>query len=206
MPGLNTGDILQIQYRGTLFGQRVINSLHYRVYASSTTESYVQACIDVGFAMYNGVITPGLALADAQAPEYNLDAIRVQKVNGIRGRYVDYQVNQPGVHAGECTTANVAAVITKRTDTASRRGLGSIHIPGIPSVGYSGAKLTAAYKLKIDAVSARLINPFTVPAETTACQPILWAKLTDPVYRVLTGTFVQTTLRVMRRRTFGVGE
>lgn len=206
MAGLETGDILQCSFRGTLFGQRVLNVLHYRVYADSTTGNYVTACAGVGAALYSGVITPGLTMARAQAPEYNLDVIRVQKVNGARGRYVDTVINQPGLNAGSCTASNVAATITKRTDNGTRRGLGSLHLPGIPDTGYANGSLTAPYKLLIDAISACLLNPFVVTLETTGLTPVLWSNRSPTVYLPLTSTVTQTTLRTMRRRTVGVGK
>jgi len=206
MAGLNTGDILQISFVGTLFSQRVLNVLHYRVTADSTSPSYVTAAGAVGFQMQSGVVTPGLAMLAAQGPEYNLDYIRVQKVNGTRLRYVDYAVNLPGTVAGNCTAPNIAATITKKTENGTRHGIGSLHLPGIPSNGYANGVLDATYKLLVDAISARLINPFTVQLETTQCQPILWSKSIDPVYHPLTNTVVQNTIRVMRRRTVGVGK
>ena len=205
MAGLNVGDIVSVTYWGTLFAQRVMNVLHYRISVDSTAATYEEAAEDLAFSMISGASSPGLAMLDAQGAEYTCNEVRVQKVNGLRERYVPYLANLSGVHAGACTTPNVSAVIIKRSASVSRRGLGTFHLPGIPETGYVNGALTAGYTTLMNLIAARLLNPVTVVLETTVANPVLWTIGSDPVYYPLVTATTVPTLRIMRRRTVGLG-
>lgn len=205
MPGLDTGEIVSVTFWGTLFAQRVMNVLHYRVTTPSTTDSYEVAAKKVGDAMHTGVVTPGLTMLAAMGSEYTMNEVRVQRVHPTRGRYVSSNVDLPGTHAGDCTSPNVSAVIIKKSASVSRHGLGTFHLPGIPETGYSAGFLTPAYQLLIDAISATLVNPTTVVGDALVVAPVIWTPADGEVYYPIIGTTVVSTLRIMRRRTVGLG-
>jgi hypothetical protein len=205
MAGLNVGDIVSVTFGGTLFSQRVMNVLHYRVSISSDSPSYVEASRRVAFAMQQGMVSPGLTMLAAQAPEYVLDWVRVQKVNAARERYVQYSVGNPGTYAGVCTSPNVSAVLLKKSESVSRRGLGTFHLPGLPQEGYVGGYLTPAYQEKMNAIGATLLNPVTPVNDAVTVQPVIWTPADGLVYYPITATTLITTLRIMRRRTVGLG-
>jgi hypothetical protein len=205
MAGLNVGDIVSVTYWGTLFSQRVMNVLHYRVTVDSTDPTYVGAAAALAFAMGSGAVSPGLAMLAAQGPQYTLDEIRVQKVNGLRERYVSASFGLPGTHADDVTSPNVSAVLLKKSASVSRRGLGTFHLPGIPETGYAAGYLTPAYQILINAIGARLLNPVTPVLEALVVQPVIWTPTGDPIYYPVIGTTLVTTLRIMRRRTVGLG-
>lgn len=205
MAGLVTGDIVSVTYWGTLFSQRVMNVLKYRIGADSTDPTYQGAAAKLAFAMYSGPTSPGLAMLSAQGPEYKLDEVRVQKINGGRERYVSSFADLPGTYAGNCTSPNVSAVLIKKSAAITRRGLGTFHLPGIPEQGYTGGYLTPAYQVKINQIGARLINVVTPILETMVAQPVIWTPADAQIYFPIISTTLITTLRIMRRRTVGLG-
>lgn len=205
MAGLNVGEIVSVTYWGTLFAQRVMNVLHYRVSISSTDPSYVGAAAKLAGAMYSGVQSPGLPMLDAQGPEYQLDEVRVQRLSPARERYVSSNAGLPGTYAGACTSPNVTAVLIKKSASVSRHGLGTFHLPGIPAAGYAAGYLTAPYQIKMNAIGARLVNPVQPVLEALVVNPVIWTPADGLVYYPITGTTLVTTLRIMRRRTVGLG-
>lgn len=205
MAGLNTGEIVSITFMGRLFGQRVMNVLHYRVTASSTDPTYEGAAYKLAAAMQVGTASPGLSMLAAQGPEYRLESIRCQLVHPVRERYVEYPVNNSGTNAGNCTSPNVSAVIIKKAAAITRHGLGTFHLPGIPETGYVAGALTGAYTTLMTTIAAKLLNDVTPVLEVLTVQPVLWTPADGIVYFPLVTAYVIPTLRIMRRRTVGLG-
>jgi len=119
-------------------------------------------------------------------------------------------------NAGQvCDTPNIAAVITKKTTLGARKGIGATHIRWVPADAYSAGLLEAPYKAGLVTFTA-LMEEIQFNALTgTGWRPIVLNKelipgSTPPKYRIvggtpITSTMVQDQVRVMRRRTVGLG-
>lgn len=206
MAGLNINDVVSVSYRGRVLGQRTVNTLHYRITTASTNANTLAALSSWGLAYSTGPVSPTLPLLAAMPQNWVLEQIRVQRVYPVRSAYIDFQDGRPGQIAVDAETTNINATITKRTPSGTRNGIGSFHAPAMPADGFLNGQLTAAYDVLTNAYAVRFINPFTDAVELTQGTPIVYNRAFPGLSWDLTSTIVQQTLRVMRRRTVGVGE
>lgn len=205
MAGLNVGDVLQVVFESDVFSQRCLNVLHYRVTVASTSDDYAVAAMAVAQRFSSGVDNPGLPLVACFAENVTWVNTTVQRVYPTRNRKVTDAVGLPGTIAADCKASNVAGVITKYTDTATRRGIGALHVGGVPETAYQGGFVQGDYLDRLTALANTLDLTVIVTLETTTVQPVLWSPSTPSTTLRVTDAKPQTTLRVMRRRTVGLG-
>lgn len=205
MAGLNVGDVVALSYQGLILGQRTINTLHYVVQISSTNTSVLPALTSLASAFSTGAVSPTLPLLAAMPQNWTLTHIRAQRVSPTRSAFVDYADGRPGQLVTDAESTNVNATITKRTISGTRPGIGSFHAPAIPVDGFAFGLLTAAYKILTETYAIRFINVFIDPVDNTQLQPIVFHKAVPSASFPIVSITVQNTLRVMRRRTVGVG-
>jgi len=208
------GDIYQVSARGTVFGQRILFTTNYIITAqdASVPDNILSTALALAvsdFPVTGSDLLESVYLA-LLPPEYTLAAWRAQKVDPLRQAYREAAVNNAGTHANSTETANQAAVITLRTDTAGRSQIASKHIGPIPqdvAVQDSGL-LTVAYKgLMEDFASALLQTIALAPGGTNVeLFPCIHHVGGAPASSPLTNYVIGDTVRVMRRRTVRVGE
>jgi len=202
--GRPIGDIIQATIKSTVCGQTMLNVLSYRVTAvSSTTDVQVeQSQFGAQLNVANKVID---RMQNAMSNEATIQEVSCQFIRDTRWARSVVEIDIPGGIAVPCATANVAATITKRTEYAGRWAVGSFHLGGVPNDGYDGGLLDPDYKDLVALLAAELIQPIITGAGGTYEPVLLHAPGEHGGYSNLTATEVQDTLRVMRRRTVGLG-
>lgn len=201
---LQPNSIVQLTFEGLHDGQRTI-----------TVMSYI-----------NDTLTP---VADGQAQVASF----LSSVMGVGGLYESYQAccsvdvkniraygqvielnryayiqamgdGGDGAALGACMPANTAQVVTRRGELADRRNISTLHLPGVPISAVADSFLTDPQIAILQSfVDVSLLPIITVGgAELNPCA----FRRADPVgSRHLTMGFVQNTVRILRRRTVGVG-
>lgn len=207
MAGINVNDVVNIQIHGTLFGQRTISTFWYRCIVASTQASYATAIQDVADAFDQGVLSPGLAFVGMAPQNWTWDFTRAQVIQPIRQVYAESLVGLPGTWPQNATTANTQASITRRSTLGTRRNVGALHSPGLPTDAQVAGELSAPYRAAMALCGSRMLQVFTFPADpTTALQPILWSPGTPTdATRVLTSTIIQNRVGTLHRRTVRLG-
>lgn len=205
MAGLNSFDLVQTTFIGKLFEQEVLNVFYYRIGTPSTSSNYMVAIKN--WAQYAGSGTTSMApvLLACQAPEYTLMGIRAQRVWPTRDRYYYQVLDLPGTHADACTSPNQSAVIERYSAGGNRKSVGSTHIPGVPSTAMDEGRWTAGYRTLLQAVADRMLIDHITTLETTEGHLEITGKTSMGVTNPVVGSIVKDTVRVMRRRTIGVG-
>lgn len=210
------GQIYNVVFVGRMFNQTLNNTLGYQITqitGSPTTQTVSDAlAADIGVGA--GLQAKFLACCP---PSYTLVSVNIQVVAPLRLVGNRYVVSAPGTFTADATTANLAAVMTRRGDVANRKNISSFHIPYAnedPDMSNGGVSdnmftqmLALAPLLKQNRagggstiLSTVIINrPKRIPPAPT---PPLTIADTTPI-TIVTG---QTTVRVMRRRTVGVGK
>lgn len=205
-----SGDIIQVVYRTILFEQNILNVLHYRVSQPIGTPSYTE---DLDFL--TGLLEPGnpgtlgTAIRTALATNATILDITLQRIYPNRSFYLRTPLGLAGQSTlGEATAANVSAVVSKQSEAAGRGRTGSFHLGGVPAAGYTFGRLTAAFRADMvpvaDALKADITDPGTEAVLMVPGMFGLAPGQPDPFRRVVQ-TFTQDTLRIVRRRTVGVG-
>jgi hypothetical protein len=207
MAGLNSSDIVEVKVIGTLFNQRTLNVFHYRIEADSGEPVYADAITAFANGFDAGTQSPVLAMLACQCPEYTLVGCSAQRVYPTRDRAYFSASGLPGTYAGECTQTNLAATIEKWSWTGGRHGIGSMHLPATPTEAQVAGSWVGPYLTLLASIAARLKLPYT-PSEDPDCvaQPVIYNRINKSASLPLQGATVKPTIRVMRRRTVGVGE
>jgi len=203
--GLAVGDVVALTYGATYASQQIRYNLHYQVTvagSSTSPELDLQAMAD-NFAA-PGTNTLTAALQACHTDDFNFDFVSAQRVSPNRTIRLVKLASFPGTIATAGLPPNVAITITKRTLTAGRRGIGSLHLTGVdPAVVALGEIVTlTTYAALLPLLTAGR----SVGAVTMSVDPGLFNPTRPPTYfSRLFDAAIQTTTRVMRRRTVRVG-
>jgi len=208
MPGpLQNGNVLQLSFFGLYQSQRIINTWNLEIDQFEPEdldyEEYVNALID-DFLITDGVVEK---LQDTWIATYTVQEVRVQKVYPTRERAVIRTVTALGAISGTGAPANVAAVVTKQGDAAGRFAQGSWHHCGVPSASLTTTGgVAAGYADDIkNALQAIVDIGSPTGFDGSTAQSVLWSPKVPARKTPITNLVAQSTSRVMRRRTVGVG-
>lgn len=203
--GLAVGDVVALTYGGTYASQQIRYNLHYQVTvagSSTSPELDLQAMAD-NFAA-PGTNTLTAALQACHVDSFNFDFVTAQRVSPTRTIRLVKLASFPGTIGNVGEPPNVAAVITKRTLTAGRRGIGSLHLTGVDQTAITDGLITnlVNYAALLPLLSAGR----SVGAVTMSVDPGLFNPTRPPTFfSRLFDCAIQDTVRVMRRRTVRVG-
>jgi len=204
--------VLNQVYLVTLFGrlnnQTVLNTFMYKLSLVPAAQTVATA-----YGVINTALNPIHLLQDkflAVAPDnYHLVRKYVQCIDPVRYAKGEFAVALDGYAGSDANTCNLAAVITRRGEEANRRNVGSLHIPLPDPIGVAedGEITDATYKGHLGELATEMLNPLQDGLATWKFDPVLFnIKRGIGAPRIpIVGTAVQTSVRVMRRRTVGLG-
>lgn len=198
-------DIIQYTLEYNVLNQVCLNVLNYRVLELVAP---VNDGNDALFEMLAELEGPGgivNAVPPAIASNVTLVRHSAQKVRPTRFVRVSQLLNLPGTFPGNCTAPNVAAVITKKPIQSKRGLLGSVHVPGLSQEAYLGGTITPALIGSLDTLALRIRTVQVLAVTGVTLEPVLLSAATAFAPKPVASVEIQSTLRVMRRRTVGVG-
>lgn len=203
--GLPVGTIWQVGIDTVVNGQRCMNILGYRCTAESTEADIAEETLNLAAAMNAvGGIIPKLVAC--QSNDALITQVTAQAIRETRYARQVVDIGQAGGVAEDCTAQNLSAVIIKRTAFAGRWAVGSFHVPGLPVTAYVNGAIEPVYKASVVDLAAQLLVPVVIPIVGGTYEPVLIHPVGEHGGSTfLTSTEVQDELRVMRRRTVGLG-
>jgi hypothetical protein len=206
---LALGDVIQVSLRGTLYGQRILNVLHYSVAVAGSGTDFDQ--IDIltsNLVTGGGSVDPLVPFLNAIAPQYQLEEVRAQRVYPTRTIYAYTIDGRFGTYATGTETTNIAASLEKRTLTPGRMGIGRIQIAGVPTAAMDNGECSAAYKAtELTDLAQALLLSITTSGPVVTYTPCLFNPTSPGAkFSPLFSIVVKDTLRTMRRRTVRLGE
>lgn len=200
-------DVFEVTLVGSLIGQRIMNTFHYEVENVPIAGIEIPAAtaiIETHFEKDNGIIERYLLCLPSN---YTLDQMWIQLI-GPTQRYVKIIVPQAlqGTQPGNADTANISAVITRTTEKAGRSQVSSLHVPlGNSSVFMANGRVSPAQVVGLQAL-ADLLPEQIGGAPNLSLDPVIYH---GPPPKLSADRIVdavpQQTVRVMRRRTLGLG-
>lgn len=206
MPIVSAGDVYEVTFRGSLDGQLILNTFHYgcSVVGGIPTPTTFAAAMDASISAAGGLASKFLACCPAA---YVLNFIDYQDVAPVR--YVKNTIahGTGGTSGQDASTANLAGTVTRRGDLARRSNIGSLHVP-YPNLdpGASGGLTSAALNTALNALALSMTLTLVLGGGVGTITPVLWKRPLATSVVPITQAFAQRTLRVMRRRTVGVGK
>lgn len=206
-PLLTVGSVMSVSMNATWHGQRVLTTYKYQCVSFTGTPTVDDAGNQLCAQLVKATDLVGNFLACCP-PQYFLVELWAQLIAPQRIRKLFIPVNASGTNTSISTTANLAAVITRRGIQASRRQIGSIHVP-FPNLDDATSNGTVPGPLftLLGNLAPFLREQFEDIAGTVWQPVLLRAKdvsIADAV--PLSNTTVQTTVRTMRSRTVGHGK
>lgn len=209
IPPIAIGDIIQVQIRTQVENQTVLNVLHYRSLSNRDTVTYQEGLNDLidGIAVddVTSIIDPMLPL---MGPNAEVIYVQAQRVYPARDIYVRRNINRSGEHADDCDATNVDAVIVKQSEKTGRGRSGVFHLGGLANTTYALGEMTADSMTLLAGLASSLKVRMAEIIPDTGFDPGMY----NPDLGGVTG-FTKVAdctprkqLRVIRRRTVGVGE
>lgn len=199
------GQIYRTQIRGRLNGQRIVSILDYRleVIPAPTVVTAV-------YAYMSGLHVVAGGLKDkykgCTPSNYILDEIGYQCIYPVRIVQQFTAVAEFGL-AGLADTSNVQQAIEKRGEKATRYAVGGMHPPvGTQVTNFTAGLLTNGQKVVLQALADEIPNQLGDGVTTLTLRPVIYNRSFIPNYTYITECRIKDTVRVMRRRTVGVGE
>lgn len=202
------GDVFLVTFDGRLSNQRILNTFHYEVITSPDVPTDRWDSYD---EIYAQVASPG-ALAEKflafTASNYELKYIQIQCVAPVRKIFRRYTMNTPGTRAGNAPAPNLALSIERRGDSATRRGVGRLQVPGLLATDIVNGLIQAPAFILASAIKDQLLLAVPVGGTTGFADPTLYGITPGGSYHktLIIGADVKDTVRTMSRRTVGRGE
>jgi len=100
--------------------------------------------------------------------------------------------------------SNTAQVVTRRGDLADRRNVSTLHLPGVPVAQVVDSFLTITQQDILQSFGVSMLQEFVTPGGAEL-RPVAFRRVDPVASRPLTETFPQETVRILRRRTVGLG-
>jgi len=195
------GDIFRVSIMQRLHGQRLINTLHYRLKVDDPA----------GFGPLGGVLADRIRsqilpeMKACQSAELTHEGIIVQKIWPLPPQVPKLNTvdNGPGTPVSSSLPTSVAVVITKMTDFAGRKYRGRIYVGGVPVSHENDSVLDAAVLPTWGALATKLFANMTTGLYVF--EPVLWHKESH-TFDVVSFASARAVLRNQRRRQVGKGE
>lgn len=202
------GDIILVTWRQLCLSQRFINTQHYRVVSSSSSNS--DTADSVSFADHlaglDGVAELIGVWKAELSEDWKLDDVRVKKISPSLSAYAQSEIDDIGLVANPCNTPNVAAVVTKRGTGGTRRSIGSLHFGGFTSDRFLQGNVTASVIAWWENLEPLWSANQTVASTGIIYQPVIYNPGESVNWQSIFEWTLQGEARVMRRRTLSVGE
>lgn len=205
----SVGDMVLYSFSGQLLGQKTLTTFMFHL----DTLNGTIPTLDTALSDLNSYLTGAYGLEAAFLAccptNYFLDRRWAQRIFPTRDRRREYGTSVVGTGLAGSETANVACSIERFSDKSGRWAQGRIN-PPIPASTLSmlGGSLTAAQATRCDNLAAKLYGQLTLPVTGVKWSHCLYdsAAHTGSIFLPLVGAKTQLSVRVMRRRTVGVGK
>lgn len=203
---IQDGAVLEVIFWSRLSGQRIMNTFQYKMTSPPPVDHDYRAELELvaQFIMgTNGLLEDYLPMLPT---DMIVDRLTIQPVWPIRQRYMSWTIAQNGTSTfASANTANQAVSIKRTSETVGPRGVGRVQIP-VPRTAVVAGLIDPAYiTTEAQAMADEMLDPMVTSTPIT-WEPCLFSVVGGVAGTgILIGTEVETTARVMRRRTVGVG-
>lgn len=199
---------LLLTYRGLLNGQTVLNTFWYRLVVLGT-ELTVKDLLDNTNDKLNLPFGFRDTYASCLPSNHTIVESWLQVIKPVRLVRQSYTDGNTG-DLLEAFSSNVQASITRRGELATKSAIGAVHIPigGADDQYQVGILTNSALKTNLTSFADKMLDDIEVPDVGGAIwRPIVFnpTNTTYPNGHDVISTGVQSTVRVMRRRTVGLG-
>jgi len=204
-PNVDVDDKFQVVFWGQCNGQRILNTFGYVAAEIGSAAVKLDAAYTQILDKLTGVGSIEAHLIAVSSANYTLDRITVQLVKPDRWMPATRTINLPGALPDAAQTQNVAASIERRGIRARRTNVGRIQVMIPQGEDYINAGLLMVdYKGELNGLAGAMLEKIEFGVGGNL-YPAIWPAGVIGDYAPIVATRVQDTVRVMRRRTVGLG-
>lgn len=205
MPVSAVDDIFQVQIWCTLFGQKTISTLHYRVITAPTPTDVL--VISDQLAGFVGNAPGGICeeLEAIVSPNLSIDFVRAQRVYPTRQPYVDYGVYAFGTLTGDALPPGATLQIAKRTVIAAPGRTGHMAVSGVPIDKTVNGIFTSAFLTLCEPLEDALETSITLISSGYVLRAVVLHQSDPLLSEGILQCEAQQSVRTMRRRVVGRG-
>lgn len=199
-------DVIRVTFFQRLFDQRVLTVFHMRcITAPAPGTSDILAMTNLADQVGDPANVPLLEWRPLVTPSIVFDEVRCQRVSPTRSIYGKNFIGVNGTNAGTSVTANVAASIEKRSGIPGRTGIGRVQMAGVPQEQMVNGSLDSVYLALVQNAWEELLGNVTVAADGSVYDWIIWGEGVPTIDNGIIDVQAKDTVRVMHRRTKGIG-
>lgn len=206
---VGTNAILEVTFVGLYQGSTILNVFHYRLLSASSAIFDGDLVVDAAIAkLQTDPLGAANAFRDCVNVAFELLHVRYQWIYPIRFSPLTSDNNcGGGTVVGQELPSNVAGVFLKRSIFAGPHGHGSCHMSGLSVQSVVGPVLSAEYKTDLSVFAARMDDTISLSEILSGASlaPVLYDRSSPATSALWNETQVMESVRVMRRRTLGVG-
>lgn len=203
---ITNNQVYRVTYDLTMFGQKLMNTFSYRVGVIGSEPDTDTLCDNIETVL-SGLTNLEAKYRACLPPQVTIANTWIQVIYPTRIRKKVYVRNLAGLWTGVALTANTAVSIERFGAVANRHNIGRVQLPSGDDVTSMNNGLVAAgaYTTALTALATQIpANLSTIGG--TVMNPVLVQSPVNANYNYITGANLQPTMRVMRRRTVGVGK
>lgn len=202
---LNLGDIVSFTIEGRSFGQQVMSVFHFEAVGGVTAPDGA-AALSGALAFLNDPNELVVKWTECVGTDVNSLTTRIQKIAPTRFRYIAQAPTSVVGQGGTAAVAgNLSAAITKRAEEATRHGLGTLHMPGVPSGFITDGAINGLGIDAYGALAAEMTQEVPTGVGGMILTPVIFNRTAPLASARVVSASPQFTLRTMHRRTVGVG-
>lgn len=208
IPEIAAGNIVQVTIESQALGQTLLNVLHYRAKIALAGQDYFLVMSNlaeaIGESPTAGIVPKMLPLMGANTSVAN---IYCQRIAPVRSPFLKTLVDMPGSHVEDCDASNLAAVITKRGDVSGRGRSGTFHLGGLGNTVYGHGFITPGSLTLLEELADKMNDPQLTSGGSSVFEPIIYnpGGGSPGTGNEIVFCGPSNTVRVMRRRTVGLG-
>jgi hypothetical protein len=201
------GAMLEVTLVQELAGQAVLNMLHYKLH-------FTGGSIDVdGVAAINHLdgllnVAGGLTgkMSTAQVTDLIWKHVRYQWIFPTRYGFVELDPSPAaGAVVDTALPPNDGIAFTKRAERSGRQFIGTFHMGGIAAGDLTAGEINGVRLAAFNAVRDELKATYTYAPGGEQFIPVIYHRAAPADSPVVVNTVLQTTSRINRRRTVGLG-
>ena len=195
-PTVIAQDVVAVQVVGLLFGQQTITTFHWRINSLTGPTTLTDLLTAIATPLVPG-------MQPLCSNNWVAQVLRGRRVTPNPTRSYEVPIiGGTGTVVSESLPPSVAGVISRFTNSASRRGRGRIFVPAVPELFHDAGLLNNAGMNAYQAFAPMLDLPLALPL-VGEIDPVLFTRPNTAVN--VEGSTVRKVLRSQRRREIGVG-
>lgn len=208
MANLQNNAIISFQLDGRIDGQQLLLTHHFRIITTPPTSFDMQTVCDELFTWANTADNICDRYVNCLSQQVTGIVCHIQAIHPTRYVKTTYT---PAASAGEVLVAafppNVAHAITTRCEQAGKHFRGTKHIGGVPTTFSANGLMEAAALTVYDILGSQFeVAPdLDVIGLDGSLVPVVYNRSSPSTSAQIISHVVQSTTRVERRRTVGLG-